>query len=93
MISLPRTVKVWAYPAPCDLRKGYNGLYALVENEMSLDPLSGELFFVRQPPTKQLQGVAVGRHWALHLDEAARARSLCQALARWTRRGALVEPQ
>lgn len=44
MISLPRTVKVWAYPAPCDLRKGYNGLYALVESEMSRNPLSGELF-------------------------------------------------
>lgn len=44
MIGLPRSVRVWAYPAPCDLRKGYNGLFGLVQNELGLDPLSGDLF-------------------------------------------------
>lgn len=44
MIGSSRSVRVWAYPAPCDLRKGYNGLFGLVQNELSMDPLSGDLF-------------------------------------------------
>lgn len=44
MLGLPRSVRVWAYPAPCDLRKGYNGLFGLVQNELTMDPLSGDLF-------------------------------------------------
>lgn len=44
MIGSFPSVRVWAYPAPCDLRKGYNGLYGLVQNELKMDPLSGDLF-------------------------------------------------
>jgi transposase len=44
MITLPRTVQVWAYGKPTDLRKGYNGLWGLVTNELGLDPMSGALF-------------------------------------------------
>lgn len=44
MITLPRTVQVWAYGRPTDLRKGYNGLWGLIKNELRRDPLSGELF-------------------------------------------------
>lgn len=52
MIALPRTVQVWAYGRPTDLRKGYNGLWGLVKNELHRDPLSGELFlFVNGPRT------------------------------------------
>ena len=44
MIALSRRVRVWAYPRPADLRKGYNGLYGLVANELQGDPLSGDVF-------------------------------------------------
>lgn len=44
MITLPRTVRVWAYGRPADLRKGYNGLVGLVKSELRADPLGGELF-------------------------------------------------
>ena len=44
MITLPRTVRVWAYGKPTDLRKGYNGLVGLVEKELGRDPMSGDLF-------------------------------------------------
>jgi transposase len=39
-----RAVRVFAYPAPVDLRKGYNGLYGLVKTGLGRDPLSGDLF-------------------------------------------------
>jgi transposase len=35
---------VFAYPSPVDLRKGYDGLYGLVENGLKHDPMSGDLF-------------------------------------------------
>lgn len=44
MIGSSRAVKVWAWPRPVDLRKGFNGLYGLVENGLGRDPLSGDLY-------------------------------------------------
>lgn len=44
MIGTSRSVRVWARPRPTDLRKGYNGLFALVKDELAHDPLSGDLF-------------------------------------------------
>lgn len=35
---------VFAYAAPADLRRGYNGLYALVVNELDRDPMDGDAF-------------------------------------------------
>ncbi len=35
---------VFAYCAPTDMRKGYEGLSALVRDELKADPLSGSLF-------------------------------------------------
>jgi transposase len=44
VITLPRTVRVWAYGCPTDLRKGYNGLFGIVENELQSDPMGGALY-------------------------------------------------
>jgi len=44
VITLPRTVRVWAYGRPTDLRKGYNGLVGLVKEELRRDVMDGELF-------------------------------------------------
>ena len=39
-----RRVKAWAYTTPADLRRGFDGLSALVREELGRDPLSGDLF-------------------------------------------------
>jgi transposase len=44
ILGTSRAVRVFAYPAPVDLRKGYDGLYGLVKQGLSRDPLSGDLF-------------------------------------------------
>lgn len=44
ILGTSRAVRVFAYPRPADLRKGYDGLYGLVQNGLGRDPLSGELF-------------------------------------------------
>lgn len=38
------SVRVFAYAAPADLRKGYDGLSALVRESLQRDPTSGDLF-------------------------------------------------
>ena len=42
--------RVFAYPAPVDLRKGYDGLFGLVEQGLKCDPMCGDLYlFVNEP--------------------------------------------
>jgi transposase len=44
MIGSTRQVTVWAYGAPADLRKGFDGLSALVSQSLGQDPLSGDCY-------------------------------------------------
>ena len=44
MIGSTRNLRVLAYPAPADLRKGYNGLSGLVEQGLGKDPQSGDCY-------------------------------------------------
>ena len=44
MIGSTRQVTVWAYAAPADLRKGFDGLSALVTQGLGRDPLSGDCY-------------------------------------------------
>lgn len=44
ILGTSRAVRVFAYPGPIDLRKGYDGLFGLVKQGLGRDPLSGDLF-------------------------------------------------
>lgn len=44
MIWNGSSVRVFAHAAPTDLRKGYDGLSALVRERLERDPTSGDLF-------------------------------------------------
>ena len=44
MLSLPATCQVWLCSAPCDMRKGFDGLFAAVRQQLAADPVSGHLF-------------------------------------------------
>jgi transposase len=44
MIGSTRAVRVFARNRPTDLRKGFDGLYGLVINELGRDPLKGDLY-------------------------------------------------
>jgi transposase len=37
-------VRVYLYGVPCDMRKSFDGLIALVKNAMGMDPMTGHLF-------------------------------------------------
>lgn len=44
MLSLPPSVRVFLCLAPTDMRKGIDGLSALVEHQLRMDAFSGHLF-------------------------------------------------
>lgn len=44
MIGLPVSVRVYLYTAPCDMRRGFDGLKALAEHGVGVDPMRGDLF-------------------------------------------------
>jgi transposase len=47
MIALPAGVLVWLAAGATDMRKGFDGLCALVLTQLSEDPYSGQLFVFR----------------------------------------------
>lgn len=44
MIGATGAVRVFAYAAPCDMRKSYEGLHCIVRNELGHDILNGDLY-------------------------------------------------
>jgi transposase len=47
MLSISRTTRVFIATEPTDMRKGFDGLFALVETVINEDPFSGHLFVFR----------------------------------------------
>ena len=47
MLNFSRTTRVFLATEPTDMRKGFDGLFALVENVIHEDPFSGHLFVFR----------------------------------------------
>jgi len=47
MIALPAGVQVWLAAGETDLRKGFDGLAALIQLQLSEDPFSGQLYVFR----------------------------------------------
>jgi transposase len=41
---LPPSVRIYLATEPCDMRKGFDGLAAIIRNTWKLDPYSGHLF-------------------------------------------------
>lgn len=77
MIHLPASVRVYLCTAPCDMRRSFDGLHALVAGSMQLDAFAGHLFVFsnrRRDRVKILywdrDGFAV---WAKRLEEGTYA--------------------
>ena len=47
MLNISRTTRVFLATEPTDMRKGFDGLFAIVETVITEDPFSGHLFVFR----------------------------------------------
>ena len=44
MIHLPASVRVYVCLSPCDMRRSFDGLHALVRDHLKLDAFAGHLY-------------------------------------------------
>ena len=47
MIALPSGARIWIAAGATDMRKGFDGLAALVQETLAEDPFSGQMFVFR----------------------------------------------
>ena len=62
MLSISAAVKLWYCPDAVDMRLGFDGLFALVQNRLKGDPLSGHLFIFRNRTADRLKVLYWGGH-------------------------------
>ena len=83
MIHLPASVRVYLCLTPCDMRKSFDSLHALVREHLELDAFAGHLFVFasrRRDRVKILywdrDGFAV---WSKRLEESTYAVPFCDS--------------
>jgi transposase len=62
VLNLSPAVKLWYCPEAVDRRLGFDGLFALVQNRLKADPLSGHLFIFRNRSADRLKVLYWGGH-------------------------------
>ncbi len=78
MIGSTRKVRVFAYGAPADLRKGFDGLAGLVQVEMGRDALSGDCFlFTNRKRTRAKVLVWDGTGLCIYMKRLEEGRFAC----------------
>ena len=75
MIHLPASVRVYVCLNPCDMRRSFDGLHALVRDHLALDPFAGHLYLFANRRKDRLKilywdrdGFAI---WAKRLEQGA----------------------
>jgi transposase len=77
MIHLPASVRVYLCTAPCDMRRSFDGLHALVSSVMQLDAFAGHLFVFSNRRRDRVKILSWDRDgfvvWAKRLEEGTYA--------------------
>ena len=73
MLSFSGSLKVFVAVEACDMRKGFNGLHALVTERLGEDPRAGRVVCVQQPAAYADQNSVLGRHGFVGADQAVGA--------------------
>ena len=79
MMIVPAGVKVHLALGYTDMRKGMDGLAALVEEQLRRDPFSGHLFVFPRQTGVDPEGVVLGRERTVPVHQAHRSRRLRMA--------------
>ena len=62
MLRLPPDVRIFISSEPCDMRRQFNGLAALVRSGMGRDPESGDLYIFRNRKSDIIKVLFFDRH-------------------------------
>jgi transposase len=62
MLKLPSSVRVFLATTPCDMRRQFDGLAALVRDGMARNPKSGDLYVFRNKRGDILKALFVDQH-------------------------------
>ena len=77
MIHLPASVRVYLATSPCDMRRSFDGLHALVSEVMQLDAFAGHLFVFANRRRDQVKILYWDRDrfavWAKRLEQGSYA--------------------
>ncbi len=77
MIHLPASVRVYLCTTPCDMRRSFDGLHALVTGVMQLDAFAGHLFVFSNRRRDRVKILSWDRDgfvvWAKRLEEGTYA--------------------
>jgi len=62
MLKLPANVRIFLATSPCDMRRQFDGLAALVRSSIDRDPTSGDLYVFRNKRGDILKALFVDPH-------------------------------
>jgi hypothetical protein len=79
MFGLGPATKIYVAAEAVDMRKGFEGLYGLVREQLGQDPLSGHLFLLNQSHAHAPQSAGVGWKRTVGMCETAGARPISLA--------------
>ena len=82
MIHLPASVRVYLCLSPCDMRRSFDGLHALVKDHLHLDAFAGHLYLFANKTKRPPQDPVLGPGRVCDLGEAFGARPLRDSLRR-----------
>ena len=75
MIHLPASVRVYLCLNPCDMRRSFDGLHALVRDHLELDAFAGHLYLFANKRRDRLKIVYWDRDgfaiWAKRLEQGS----------------------
>ena len=73
MIHLPASVRVYLCLSPCDMRRSFDGLHALVRDHLQLDAFAGHLYLFANKRKDRLKILCWDRDgfaiWAKRLEQ------------------------
>ena len=62
MLHLPANVRIYLATEPCDMRRQFDGLAAIVRSGMNRDPESGDLYIFRNRRGDMVKALFCDRH-------------------------------
>jgi transposase len=79
VFGLGLATKIYVAVEAVDMRKGFEGLYGLVRDQLGQDPLSGYLFLFSNRTHTRFKSTGMGRQRIVGVREAFRERPLSLA--------------